>query len=75
MPRRQQYLEVKTTALSEVTPFYISESELAFARSEPNRFALCRVFDFRHSPRFFELNGPVEQHVHLDPETWHARLM
>lgn len=69
-----RYLEVKTTALGDTTPFFVTANELEFARSEPERFRLCRVFDFRHSPRFFELVGPVEQHVHLDPATWRASL-
>ncbi|MEY4414072.1 MAG: hypothetical protein RIQ53_1365 [Pseudomonadota bacterium] len=69
-----RYLEVKTTAMHETTPFYISENELNFARGEARHFRLCRVFDFRNNPRFFELPGPVEQHVRLDPATWRASL-
>lgn len=69
---RERYIEVKTTAFGEETPFYVTSNELNFAREVPDRFRLCRVFDFRASPRFFELKGPVEQHVILDPATYRA---
>jgi hypothetical protein len=32
------------------------------------------VFDFRSSPKFFELAGDVERHCHLDPATYRAHL-
>lgn len=70
----ERYIEVKTTAFGESTPFYISANELRFARSQPARFKLCRVFDFRATPRLFELSGPVENHVFLDPTTYRASL-
>ncbi|RZS53370.1 DUF3883 domain-containing protein [Sphaerotilus mobilis] len=70
----ERYIEVKTTAFSELTPFFVTANELDFARTEPDRFALCRVFDFRQGPRFFEVRGPVERHFHLDPATFRASL-
>jgi hypothetical protein len=71
---RERLIEVKTTAFNETTPFYISCNEVRLAREEPDKFKLCRVFDFRVTPRFFELAGPVEQHCHLDPTTFRASL-
>lgn len=71
---RERFIEVKTTAFSEETPFYVSTNELNFAREEPTRFRLCRVFDFRVQPRFFELAGAFEQHFFLDPATYKASL-
>lgn len=70
----ERFIEVKTTAFSEETPFFVTANELSFARAEPSRFRLCRVFDFRVAPRFFELEGPVEQHFYLDPATFKASL-
>ena len=70
----ERFIEVKTTAFSEETPFFVTSNELAFARQEPRKFKLCRVFDFRVGPRFFELAGPVEQHFFLDPATYRASL-
>ena len=71
---RERFIEVKTTAFGEETPFYVTSNELSFAREEPERFRLCRVFDFRAAPRFFELAGPVENHFFLDPATYRATL-
>ncbi len=70
----ERYIEVKTTAFTQETPFFVTANELDFARTEPDRFALCRVFDFRHGPRFFEVRGPVERHFNLDPATFKASL-
>ena len=70
----ERYIEVKTTAFSEDTPFFVTANELDFARSVTDRYALCRVFDFRQSPRFFEVRGPVERHFHLDPASFKASL-
>lgn len=70
----ERCIEVKTTAFGEETPFYVSSNELSFAREAPDRFRLCRVFDFRVAPRFYELSGPLEQHFHLDPATFKASL-
>jgi hypothetical protein len=71
---RERFIEVKTTAFGEETPFFVSTNELAFAREEPEQFFLCRVFDFRVEPRFFELTGPIENHFFLDPATYKASL-
>jgi hypothetical protein len=70
-----RFIEVKTTAFGEQTPFFVSANELEFARAESTRFTLCRLFDFRRSPRFFELRGPVENHCSLDANTFRATLM
>jgi hypothetical protein len=71
---RERFLEVKTTAFGDLTPFFVSANEVRFARSEPDKFAVCRVFDFRVSPKFFELPGTVESHCRLDPATYRASL-
>ncbi|MBQ0961912.1 DUF3883 domain-containing protein [Ideonella sp. 4Y11] len=71
---QHRYIEVKTTAFSEETPFFVTSNELRFAREALTQFKLCRVFDFRAAPRFFELAGPIEQHFYLDPATYKASL-
>ena len=68
----ERYIEVKTTAFGERTPFFVSANEMRFARMEPGRFRLYRLFDFRAAPRLFELPGPIEQHCMLDPTTYRA---
>lgn len=54
--------------------FYVTSNELSFARETLDRFRLCRVFDFRAGPRFYELTGPFEQRFLLDPATYRASL-
>jgi hypothetical protein len=69
---RDRFIEVKTTAFGERTPFFVSANEVLFARSQTERFHLYRVFDFRASPRMFDLVGPIEQSCALDPTTFRA---
>lgn len=71
----ERFLEVKTTAFGERTPFFVTANEVKFARVETDRFALCRLFDFRSTPRFFELPGPIERQCSLDPTTYRASLL
>lgn len=69
---QKRYIEVKTTAFGQRTPFYASANETRFARSQGSRFRLYRLFDFRAAPRLFELSGPVEDHCLLDAVTYRA---
>jgi hypothetical protein len=69
---RERYIEVKTTSCGERTPFFVSDNEVRFARAESERFRLYRLYDFRSSPRLFELAGPIEWHCQLDPSTFRA---
>jgi hypothetical protein len=68
----ERFIEVKTTAFGERTPFFVSANELRFARSRPEEFRLYRLFDFRRTPRLFELAGPIERHCALDAATYRA---
>ena len=52
----ERYIEVKTTALGALTPFYLSSAELEFARCHPQTYALYRVYAVLATPpRFFAL--------------------
>ena len=68
----KKFIEVKTTIGSNTTPFFISRNEYDFSKRETERFRLFRVFDFRKSPRAFELQGPLESFVRLSTETFRA---
>lgn len=70
----ERFIEVKTTAFGERTPFFVSANEMRFAQSEPDRFRLYRLFNFRATPRLFELIGPIDQHCSLDPMTYRASI-
>lgn len=67
-----RYIEVKTTTFGARTPFFVSANEVRFAREKTERFRIYRLFDFRESPRLFELPGPIEGHCTLDPTTFRA---
>jgi hypothetical protein len=67
-----RFIEVKTTAFGERTPFFVSANEARFARDHGGRFHLYRLFEFRSSPRLFELAGPIENHCLLDAVSYRA---
>jgi hypothetical protein len=69
---RERFVEVKTTAYGKETPFYVTRGELYLSREASAQFRLCRVFDFRKSPRLFSLKGQLDGHCQLDPVTYQA---
>ena len=70
----ERYVEVKTTAFSQTTPFFVSANEACFARDHASRFKLYRFCEFRARPRMFQLAGAIEQHCRLDPSTFRAQF-
>ena len=68
----ERFIEVKTTAYAKETPFFINDGELSFANSHELEFRLYRVFEFRRTPRLFELRGRPDHHCRLDPTTYRA---
>jgi hypothetical protein len=71
---RERFIEVKTTAFGFEAPFYVTRTELGLSRAEPERFRLCRLYDFKRKPRMFELVGPLNSHCILDPANYLARF-
>lgn len=71
---RDRLIEVKTTSFGELTPFFVTRTELARSERDAELFRLCRVFDFRKRPRVFELPGRIADHCQLDPQSYLARL-
>jgi hypothetical protein len=68
----KKFVEVKTTTGGNRTPFFISRNEHAFANEERERYHLVRLFDFRRTPRAFEIHGELEKFVRLSTETYRA---
>ena len=68
----RKHIEVKTTVGGNRTPFFITRNEHDHSRAFPTNFRLMRVFDFRKTPRAFELNGPLDRFVRLSTETYRA---
>ena len=71
---RERFIEVKTTAFGKETPFFISQNEVGFARENAEQFHLYRLFDFRRTPRLFDLPGAVEQHCRMSPSNYICRF-
>lgn len=70
---KERLIEVKTTSFDESTPFFVTRNEVARSEHDADKYELCRVFDFRVTPRFFALEGPIKNNCDLDPVSWSAR--
>jgi hypothetical protein len=66
-------IEVKTTRYGKEMPFFISRNEIAVSERRADQFHLYRVFDFKHTPRLFDLAGAVSTTCRLDPSQYVAR--
>lgn len=69
---KERYIEVKTTTFGKETPFYISRNEVALSKIEKDKFHLYRLFEFRKTPKFFDLPGQIDLHCTLDTVTYKA---
>lgn len=69
---RERLIEVKTTTFGRDTPFFVTNNELSLSRQQEAQFHLYRLFDFRKSPRLFDLTGRLDRHCVLDPGTYRA---
>lgn len=67
---RERYIEVKTTAFAKETPFFISRGEIQFAKDYEKQFHLYRIYEFRKSPKLFDLVGAVEEHCAVNPVSY-----
>jgi hypothetical protein len=68
----ERLIEVKTTAHTRETPFFVTRGELALSKTRESQFHLYRLFDFRKTPRLFELSGALDVNFLLDPVTYKA---
>lgn len=68
-----RFIEVKTTTYGKQTPFFVSRNEVAVSDYRGTRYHLCRLFKFRDDPRFYSLNGAIEQLCLLEPVQFSAR--
>jgi len=66
----EQFIEVKTTAFAKETPFFASASEVGFARHNEAQYHLYRLFRFKSAPKCFILQGALEKHCMLDPDSF-----
>ncbi|MDE3259838.1 MAG: DUF3883 domain-containing protein [Gemmatimonadota bacterium] len=71
---QDRFIEVKTTRYGKLTPFYISAGEVRFSEANANAYHLYRLFEFRQSPKFFQLHGDVGRQVNLQAINYRARF-
>ncbi|MEA2165544.1 MAG: hypothetical protein QOK37_3671 [Thermoanaerobaculia bacterium] len=57
---QDRFIEVKTTQLGPMTPFYITENEIRFSSENHEHYSLYRVYDFALHPSMFSLDGRIE---------------
>ncbi|HYC91167.1 MAG TPA: DUF3883 domain-containing protein [Thermoanaerobaculia bacterium] len=69
---RERFIEVKTTQLGPMTPFYVTLGELAFSREFAADYSLYRVYQFTSTPRMFSLDGDVGATCSLSPAQYTA---
>jgi hypothetical protein len=69
---KERFIEVKTTAYTAETPFFLSKGEVDFSAESHDQYWLYRVFNFRDSPKMFHLNGSVSNTCRLDPASYRA---
>jgi Protein NO VEIN, C-terminal len=63
---RERLIEVKTTRFGELTPFFVSKSEVDFSETRDAEFQLYRLFKFDQQPKFFILPGSLRKTCSLD---------
>ena len=68
----ERFLEVKTTAGSEQTPFYISSNEKRFSEERRDAFRIFRLYDFARKPKAFEIEPPLENRLILETANYKA---
>lgn len=64
---RDRYIEVKTTAYDDQTPFYVTRNELRASQELRESYHLYRVFKFRSDPRLYGLIGALDLSARLTP--------
>lgn len=69
---QERFIEVKTTAFTAETPFYLSKNEVQFSSENNDKYWLYRVFRFRDAPKMFQLDGSVKRSCILDPVNFQA---
>ena len=69
---RERLIEVKTTNGAARTPFFLSENERQRAAASAKSWRLYRVHSFAQEPRIFQIIPPIDEVLHLRPDTWRA---
>lgn len=71
---QERLIEVKTTRLSEYTPFFASRNEVNVSEFRSNHYHLYRLFNFHKKPEMFILGGSLDVTCDLKPTIYSATL-
>lgn len=71
---KERFIEVKTTAYGQSTPFYITRNELAVSVEKSAQYHLYRAYGFRHKPRMFWKQGSLDTVFSLQPSQYLASI-
>jgi hypothetical protein len=69
---RQRLIEVKTTRLGQMTPFFASRAEVEFSSRSKREYQLYRLYSFRKDPKLYRLPGSLPESCTLSPVTYSA---
>jgi hypothetical protein len=67
-------IEVKTTRLAAMTPFFATRNEVRISDDNAEEYHLYRVYQFTREPRLFVLSGSLRDTCELDPANYIARI-
>jgi hypothetical protein len=70
---RERFIEVKTTRLGPMTPFYVTAGEVRFSAENHSHYSLYRVYEFTSDPRMFALDGRVDATCTITPAQFIAK--
>ena len=73
----EKFIEVKTTDKTIGTGFFISRNEVEVSRELGSQYWIYRIYGLNRKTgkaKFYPLNGPVEDHFDLVPESYKARI-
>jgi hypothetical protein len=70
----ERLVEVKTTRLAEMTPFFVSRNEVEVSKDRSSIYHLYRLYRFEKSPKLFVLQGSLTTTCRLDPVAYRAEV-
>jgi hypothetical protein len=67
-------IEVKTTRLAAMTPFFATRNEVEVSDGTKEEYHVYRLYQFTRQPRLFILSGSLRDTCALDPVSYIARM-
>lgn len=64
---QERLIEVKTTRLAEMTPFFLTRNEVEVSSVRHEHYSLYRLYRFDAGPKLFILPGSLRESCRLDP--------